>query len=199
MTFAERLKQLRIAAGLSARDLSILSGLAWWTVRAIEQNRNEPRLYTAWRLAEALGLGLTEMLQPVELSPWPAYATVETSDPAAAVLGDELWADLGSLLPRRRGSLKGGRRWLDDRACLATVVVVLRSGTPWDRPPPQAGLCAASTCLRRLRDWGAAGLWPQLRRRLQAGLADGERINWSRADAAASGPRPRISRLPLSA
>ena len=45
---------------------------------------------------------------------------------------DELWAALAPLLPPEPPKPKGGRPRCDDRAALAGIVFVLRSGIPWE-------------------------------------------------------------------
>lgn len=46
------------------------------------------------------------------------------------LVSDELWATAEPLLPKRRVSRKAGRPAVDDRAVLAGILVVLRSGIP---------------------------------------------------------------------
>ena len=64
---------------------------------------------------------------------------------------DELWATIEPLLPPEPPKPKGGRPRCDDRAALAGIIFVLRSGTPWEMLPREMG-CSDMTCLRRLRD-----------------------------------------------
>src|SRR5262245_46370541 len=60
MPFADRLKQLREAAGLSRQELSDLCGLGRGTVRDYEQGRREPSLAAAFKMADALGASVEE-------------------------------------------------------------------------------------------------------------------------------------------
>ena len=93
---------------------------------------------------------------------------------------DELWAALAPLLPPEPPKPKGGRPRCDDRAALAGIVFVLRSGIPWEMLPRELG-CSGMTCWRRLRDWQMAGVWAGLHRVLLEQLADAGQLDWSRA------------------
>jgi transposase len=66
---------------------------------------------------------------------------------------DELWATVEPLLPRRRVRRKGGRPRVDDRAVLAGILFVLRSGIPWSMLPLEIRCGSGVTCWRRLREW----------------------------------------------
>jgi transposase len=93
---------------------------------------------------------------------------------------DELWAALAPLLPPEPPKPKGGRPRCDDRAALAGIVFVLRSGIPWEMLPRELG-CSGMTCWRRLRDWQMAGVWAGLHRVLLERLSDAGHLDWSRA------------------
>lgn len=69
VTFASRLKAARAAAGLSQPQLADRSGVPVTTIRQLERGgRAEPKLYTAARLAVALGCA-TGFLAGVEPAP----------------------------------------------------------------------------------------------------------------------------------
>src|SRR5207253_1876144 len=53
-----------------------------------------------------------------------------------------------------------------NQAALRGIIFVLRSGIPWQMLPAKVFQASGSTCWRRLRDWTAAGIWPELHRRL---------------------------------
>ena len=93
---------------------------------------------------------------------------------------DDLWAAVEPLLPPEPPKLRGGRPRCDDRAALAGIVFVLRSGIPWEMLPREMG-CSGMTCWRRLRDWQGAGVWAALHRVLLERLADAGQLDWSRA------------------
>ena len=50
---------------------------------------------------------------------------------AGALIPDALWTLIEPLLPIPSPKPQGGRPRLTDRACLAGIIFVLRSGVPW--------------------------------------------------------------------
>ncbi|MFD8812188.1 IS5 family transposase [Streptomyces sp. NPDC059627] len=77
---------------------------------------------------------------------------------------DELWERVAPLLPptpERRHHFPGRLR-VPDRAALAGVLYVLRTGVAWRDVPAEAVGCSGVTAWRRLRDWTEAGVWPRL-------------------------------------
>jgi transcriptional regulator with XRE-family HTH domain len=56
MRFADRLKELRVAAGLSQPQLAEASGLPVGSIRQYEQGRREPYWQVVFKLADALGV-----------------------------------------------------------------------------------------------------------------------------------------------
>ena len=50
---------------------------------------------------------------------------------AGVLVPDELWNLIEPLLPIPSPNPQGGRPRLRDRACLAGIIFVLRSGIPW--------------------------------------------------------------------
>jgi transposase len=57
-----------------------------------------------------------------------------------------------------------------DRAALAGIVYVLRTGVAWRDVPAETVGCCGVTAWRRLRDWTEAGVWPRLHAALLAEL-----------------------------
>jgi transposase len=96
------------------------------------------------------------------------------------LVSDELWGALEPLLPPERPKPRGGRPRCDDRAVLAGIIFVLRSGIPWEMLPGELG-CSGMTCWRRLHDWQEAGVWTRLHRVLLERLGDAGHLDWSRA------------------
>ncbi len=95
---------------------------------------------------------------------------------AKPLVSDALWAAIEPLLPPEPAKPKGGRPRVDDRAGLAGIIFVLRSGIPWEMLPAEIG-CSGMTCWRRLRDWQAAGVWTRLHRILLERLADTDQLD----------------------
>jgi transposase len=94
---------------------------------------------------------------------------------------DDLWEAIEPLLPKEPLKPKGGRPRVPDRAALAGIIFVLRTGCPWRLLPNELGCGSGTTCWRRLRDWQAAGVWAKLHTRLLNWLGDEAAIDWSRA------------------
>ncbi len=99
----------------------------------------------------------------------------------APLVPDDLWEAIEPLLPPEQPKPKGGRPRVPDRAALAGIVFVLRTGCPWRLLPRELGCGSGWTCWRRLRDWQAAGVWEKLHERLLNWLGDEAAVDWSRA------------------
>lgn len=97
------------------------------------------------------------------------------------LVADELWRIIQPLLPPEPPKLNGGRPRVPDRAALASIIYVLRSGIPWGMLPKAWGFGSGVTCWRRLRDWQKAGVWRRLHRVLLDDLSKAGLIDWSRA------------------
>jgi transposase len=100
---------------------------------------------------------------------------------AKPLVPDELWEVIEPLLPKELPKPKGGRPRVSDRAALAGIIFVLKSGIPWEMLPQEMGCGSGSTCWRRLEEWHEAGVWECLHRRLLDRLGQADEIDWSRA------------------
>lgn len=85
---------------------------------------------------------------------------------AEPYVSDELWGEVGPLLPRHAPGPRGGAPRKPDRPCLEGVLHVLRTGCQWQHLPACDRWPSGSTCWRRFAAWTAAGVWPQVHRRL---------------------------------
>jgi transposase len=116
---------------------------------------------------------------------------------ARFLVPDDLWAVVEPLLPPARPRPKGGRPPISDRAALAGIVFVLKSGLPWEMLPAEMGCGSGMSCWRRLRDWQEAGVWAALHRVLLERLHGAGQLDWSRASLdSASVPAKRGARPP---
>jgi len=86
---------------------------------------------------------------------------------AVELLPDDLWTEIQPLLPAPPPpSPKGGRPPVDNRKALRGILFVLRTGCQWQMLPTAAFGVSGSSCWRRFSEWTAAGVWPELHRRL---------------------------------
>ena len=100
---------------------------------------------------------------------------------AKPLMTDELWKVIEPLLPEEPPKTKGGRPRIDDRAALTGILLVLRSGIPWEMLPQDMGCGSGMICWRRLQEWHEAGVWDRLRKALLDRLGKAEEIDWERA------------------
>src|SRR5215213_5306819 len=96
---------------------------------------------------------------------------------------DELWALVAPLLPAPPRPPYGGRhRTIPDRACLAAIVFMTRTSTPWRLlPARELGCGSPATCWRRLTEWVNAGVFDQLHLQVLDRLGEQGELDWSRA------------------
>jgi transcriptional regulator with XRE-family HTH domain len=73
-TFADRLRRLRLSAGLSAYALAKKSGVTKQALYRLESGKNEPTWLTVQLLAAALGLDCRAFLDPALQTPSAAPA-----------------------------------------------------------------------------------------------------------------------------
>jgi len=107
--------------------------------------------------------------------------TAEEDAMAKKRVTEALWKGIAALLPEPEPSPKGGRPRIPNRACLEGIILVLKSGMPWQMLPTGLGYGSGSTCWRRFHAWTQLGVWPQLHQRLLRVLGRNGRINLERA------------------
>lgn len=89
---------------------------------------------------------------------------------AKPLVPDELWAIVEPLLPPHPPRPRGGRRPIDDRACFAGILLVLKTGMAWEDLPAEMGCGCGMTCWRRMVAWHKAGVFERLHEVLLARL-----------------------------
>ena len=89
---------------------------------------------------------------------------------AETLLPDDIWDQIRPLLPPHSAQPKGGRPYADDRACLRAILFIARTGLAYNALPSNMFGVSGVTAWRRLRDWTAAGVWPEMHRRALNGL-----------------------------
>ena len=96
---------------------------------------------------------------------------------------DELWALVEPLLPAQPRPPYGGRhRTISDRACLAAIVYMARTSTPWRLlPARELGCGSPATCWRRLTEWANAGVFDALHLAVLDRLGEQGRLEIGRA------------------
>jgi transposase len=80
------------------------------------------------------------------------------------LLPETLWQRLQPLLPVPPPRPRGGvPRRVPDRNCVAALIFMARTSTPWSLlPAKELGCGSASPCWRRLDEWARAGVFDQL-------------------------------------
>ena len=76
-----------------------------------------------------------------------------TETTVSRLVSDEFWEVVQPLLPPEPPRSKGGRPRKHDRAVLAGIIYVLRTGIAWNMLPQEIGCGSGVPCWRRLRDW----------------------------------------------
>jgi transposase len=81
------------------------------------------------------------------------------------LLPEELWQRIQPLLPPAPPRPRGGApRRVPDRNCVAALIFMARTSTPWALLPAHELGCGSgtTTCWRRLDEWARAGVFDQL-------------------------------------
>ena len=98
------------------------------------------------------------------------------------LLPDALWQRIQPLLPAPPPRPRGGvPRRVPDRNCVAALVFMARTSTPWALlPAKELGCGSATTCWRRFDAWARAGVFEQLQALLLDELGEAGRVNLER-------------------
>ena len=98
------------------------------------------------------------------------------------LLPDELWQRIQPLLPPAPARPRGGvPRRVPDRNCVAALIFMVRTSTPWAfLPAKELGCGSATPCWRRLDEWAKAGVFDQLQVVLLDELGGAGRIDLER-------------------
>jgi transposase len=90
------------------------------------------------------------------------------------LVSDGLWERIEHLLPVHISKPWGERSAIPNRIALTGILIVRRTGIPWE--VPQELGCSGMICWRRLRDWQQAGVWDKLHRLLLDELGRADKI-----------------------
>jgi transposase len=98
------------------------------------------------------------------------------------LLPDELWQRIKPLLPPAPARPRGGApRRVPDRNCVAALIFMARTSTPWSLlPAKELGCGSATTCWRRLDEWARASVFELLQAVLLDELGAAGRIDLER-------------------
>ncbi len=101
---------------------------------------------------------------------------------ADRLLPDALWQRLQPLLPSPPSRARGGApRTVPDRACMAAILFMARTSTPWALlPVGEFGCGSVTTCWRRFAEWAHAGVFERLQELLLDELGQAGQLDWSR-------------------
>ena len=101
---------------------------------------------------------------------------------ADRLLPDQLWQRIPPLLPPPPSHARGGApRTVSDRACMAAMIFMARTSTPWALlPVDEFGCGSVTSCWRRFAEWAAAGVFERLQEDLLNELGTADQLDWSR-------------------
>jgi transposase len=107
------------------------------------------------------------------------------------LLPDELWQRIKPLLPPAPARPRGGvPRRVPDRNCVAALIFMAPTSTPWNLlPARELGCGSATTCWRRLDEWARAGVFELLQAVLLDELGAAGRIDLERVSVDSFGLR----------
>jgi transposase len=101
---------------------------------------------------------------------------------AERLLPDAIWERVQPLLPPPPSHARGGApRTVPDRACMAAILFMCRTSTPWALlPVGEFGCGSGTTCWRRFAEWARAGVFERLHEGLLDELGAAGALDWSR-------------------
>jgi transposase len=99
---------------------------------------------------------------------------------SSQLLPDALWDEIEPLFPEYEPSPDGGRPPKEARRVLTAVLFVLKTGLGWKDLPTEAFGVSYKTCLRRIDEWTAIGLWRQMHELFLCKLRGADLLDWSR-------------------
>jgi transposase len=101
---------------------------------------------------------------------------------ADRLLPDALWQRIQPLLPPPPSHARGGApRTVSDRACMAAIIFMARTSTPWALlPVGEFGCGSVTSCWRRFAEWAAAGVFERLQELVLDELGKAGGLDWSR-------------------
>jgi transposase len=110
-----------------------------------------------------------------------------------ALVPDELWRLVQPLLPVPPRPPHGGRhRSIGDRNCLAAIIYMARTSTPWRLlPARELGCGSPATAWRRLDEWAKAGVFEALHLEVLDRLGGQGRLDWTRVSVDAASVRAK--------
>jgi len=101
---------------------------------------------------------------------------------ADKLLPNGLWQRIQPLLPPPPSRARGGvPRTVPDRPCMAAIIFMARTSTPWALlSVGEFGCGSVTTCWRRFAEWAHAGVFERLHEVLLDELGAAGGLDWSR-------------------
>jgi transposase len=101
---------------------------------------------------------------------------------ADRLLPDQLCQRIQPLLPPPPSHARGGAPCtVSDRACMAAIVFMARTFTPWALlPVGEFGCGSVTTCWRWFAEWARVGVFERLQELLLDELGEAGALDWSR-------------------
>jgi transcriptional regulator with XRE-family HTH domain len=84
----ERLKKLRVTAGLSQRQLAQYAGVPHGQISMIETNRSSPSVASLRKILGGMGMSMTEFFEPESQSPGQVFFSADALLDLTSQLGD---------------------------------------------------------------------------------------------------------------